>query len=51
MVWSGLEPPAPGQRRRVWVHFPAPSAEKAGEKPRITLVLPGWTPIRDVPVS
>jgi len=47
MVWSGLETPGPGQRQAFWVAFPAPP----GEKPRVTVVLPGLPPMRGVPVS
>jgi hypothetical protein len=51
VVWSHPEAPAPGQRRQLWVLFPAPAAAAPGEKPRITLVVPGLPPMRGIPVS
>jgi hypothetical protein len=51
MSWSGLEPPAPGQRRQLWVLFPAFSnGAAAGKPPRVTLVVPGWPALKDLPV-
>jgi hypothetical protein len=46
MVWSGVEAPPPGERRQLWVCFPAP----AGERPRVALVLPGWPAMKAVEV-
>jgi hypothetical protein len=51
VVWSRPDAPAPGQRRQLWVLFPAPAATAPGEKPRITLVVPGMPPMRGIPVS
>ena len=46
LVWSGVEPPPPGERRQFWVCFPAPP----GERPLVTLTLPGWPAMKAVPV-
>jgi hypothetical protein len=47
MAWSGLEPPAPGQRRSFWVLFPVPE----GGTPVVTLALPGLAPVPGIVVS
>jgi hypothetical protein len=47
IAWSGVEVPAPGQRRSFWVLFPAP----VPDSDRVTLVLPGLPPITGIPVS
>lgn len=47
MDWSGLEPPATGQKRQVWMRFPAPAREMG----HITLIIPGLLPLRDIPVA
>lgn len=44
---SGLKPVAPGSRMNLWAKFPAP----ADDVDRITIVIPHFVPMDDVPIS